>query len=308
MGSIGDFTGQPGDELATRRQARFAVTWDEARKPPKPVLPDLPDLLDLAGQCGWVTSVLNLDPAHPVTEGVHQGLSGGAGHVELRRLSTDVIRFEPASKIGTAQKLAEELVWQLLPTDGAPYPWSNQQATRIARVVKLLCGTSKKRTTSQETALIVSTYLEAAEEVQGRTYGSTHERYEAAVLLRPVLDKHERPVGQRYLVDLKTGEYVIRVGDLGRTARQIVGGSIAHGWLDARMQALGWPRRSLDGHGLPSRDGRPGPHARADVYRGHLPEPDPDDVDPLPGDPDVTASPLDGTQADSLDVDPPVTT
>jgi hypothetical protein len=266
------------DELAQRRHGRFEVTWDD-RKPPKPVLPPLPAKDDLAGQCGWVAAALNLDPAHPITEAVHQGLSGGAGHVELRRLDADCIRFEPASKIGSASKLADELVWQLLPSDGEPFPWSNHQAVKIARVVKLLCGTSRKRTTAQETALVVITYVEAAEEVTGHTYGSGGQRYEAAVSLRPVLNEYERPLRQRYLVDQDTGEYVIRVGDLARTARQIVGGSIPYGWLDARMEAFGWERRRLDGHALPGRAGRQGDHARADVYRGHLPEPEPDEIE-----------------------------
>ena len=50
------------------------------------------------------------------------------------------------------------------------------------------------------------------------------------------------------------------------------------------MEAFGWARRTLEGHAMPGRAGRRGPHAAADVYRGHLPDPDPDDVDPLPDD------------------------
>lgn len=252
----------------------YEVTWDATRKPPKPVLPTMPAHDDSAGQALWITSVLNLDPAHPVFAAVYQGLSDGGGHVELRRLNSAALRFEPASRIGNAQRLADTLVWQLAPTDGDPYSWSNGQATKIARVVRLLCGTTKERTTTQETSLIVSTYLEAATRAEGCTYGTSGQRYEAAVALRPEEDAYGRPLHPRYLVDTETGEIVIRVSDLARVARHVVGGSIAFGWLDARMEALGWDRRTLDGHALPGRPGRQGAHAQAVVYRGRLPEVD----------------------------------
>jgi hypothetical protein len=260
-----------GDDLAQRRQERFAVVWDEARKPPKPVLPVLPALADLAGQSGWMTSVLNLDVAHPITGGVHQGLSGGAGHVELSRLGAEALRFEPASKIASAQKLSEELVWQLLPTDGEPYPWSNPQAVKIARVVRLLCGATKARTTAQETALFVTTFIDAAEQVDGNTHGSVAERGEAVVRLRPTEDNYGRPNKSRYLVDADSGEFVVRVSDLLTLTRRLIGGSLAHGALDAWMDAFGWERRTLEGHSLPERPGDRGRHRRCDIYRGVLP-------------------------------------
>ena len=64
---------------------------------------------------------------------------------------------------------------------------------------------------------------------------------------------------------------MIRVSDLRIAARLYTGGSLARGRLDARMDELGWERVRLDGHALEGRAGRAGPHARADVYRGHLP-------------------------------------
>jgi hypothetical protein len=263
------------DELAGRR--RYEVTWDESRKPPRPVLPEAPAHDDAAGLAAWVTAVLNLDRAHPVTAGAYQGLSAGAGHVELRRLDATPIRFEPATKISNAQRLTETLTWQQIATDAPALPWSNPQATRIAHVVRMLCAREKQMTTAEETEVIVTTFMEAGKEVWGRTHGTTGERYEAAVGLRPDEDEHGRPIKWRYLRDLDTGELVIRVSDLHHVARRIVGGSVAHGWLDARMEALGWTRRRLEGRELPGRAGQRGPHARADVYRGVLPEVDDDD-------------------------------
>ena len=105
------------------------------------------------------------------------------------------------------------------------------------------------------------------------TYGTAAQRYEAATALRPDLG------GKRYFQDKNTGEYVIRVSDLQKMAREVYGGSIERGWLDARMEALGWERRTLDGHARPGTAGRHGPHAKVSVYRGHLPPPT--DVDPL---------------------------
>lgn len=78
----------------------------------------------------------------------------------------------------------------------------------------------------------------------------------------------------RYLVDANTGELVIRVGDLQAAARAHIGSSLPRGWLDARMQALGWDRRGLDGHA-----GRQGRHARTLIYRGHVPHAGATDVD-----------------------------
>jgi hypothetical protein len=37
------------------------------------------------------------------------------------------------------------------------------------------------------------------------------------------------------------------------------------------VDALGWTRVRLDGRKQPGRRGLAGPHARIDVYRGHLP-------------------------------------
>jgi hypothetical protein len=68
---------------------------------------------------------------------------------------------------------------------------------------------------------------------------------------------------------------VIRVSDLAEAARRHTGTSLARGWLDARMENLGWGRSCVDVHALPGRSGRTGPHTRMEVYRGLLPREEP---------------------------------
>jgi hypothetical protein len=260
--------GRAVDDLSARRDSkargRYRVEWDHDRKPPKPVLPERPSHEDVSGQCSWVTAVLNFDQSHPVVRAKHHGLSGAGGHVILYRLEAPEVRFEPASKIGNTQKLVEEMVWQLLPTDGEPYPWANSQATIIARIVHLLCGADKSATTHTETEHIITTFLEAAKPCEGTTYGTASQRAELAGDLRGESGAYT------FGVDDETGEFVIRVSDLQRMAREIVGGSVAYGWLNARMESLGWERVRLDGHKLPKSPATQGVHVRADVYRGFL--------------------------------------
>ena len=254
-----------------RRQRRFQVTWDK-RKPPKPELPELPAHDDLVAQCDWLTAVLHLDPKRPVTGGVHRGLAGGHGHIMLDRLDGPALEFKPASRISKGDTLSADLVWQLEPTDDEPYPWGNQQATKIARVVHWLCDASRAITSQQQTAQILTTFIEGSEQVEGNTYGSTAERYEAAVALRPELDeKYGRVKFRHYLADTTRPEIAVRVSDLAQTARTLLGSSIAHGWLDAQMEEFGWERVELQGHSLAGREGRVhGAHARVDVYRGPI--------------------------------------
>lgn len=265
-------------DLQAERQRRYEVTRGEDGK--KLILPDAPAPDDLAGQCAWVTSVWRLDCQHPATGAVHEGLHGAAGQVEVHRAGTRGLRFEPASRLNTASKLLEDLSWQLLPTDAEPYGFTNAHARTIAHVVRLLCGVSRAPSVVQETAGIVGTFLHGAVAVEGfTTYGQTSQRYDALVALRREREqKTGRYTGDpRFLVDKQTGEFVIRVSDLQAAAREHTGSSVPHGWLDARMEHLGWRRCRLEGYGLLGRAGRrQGPHARADVYRGHLPA-SPDD-------------------------------
>ena len=150
-------------------------------------------------------------------------------------------------------------------------------------MLRLFCGASVEVTEAQETAGIIGTYLSGAVPAEGHTtYGTSAQRYEAAVALQRALDDTTgRPIGPaRYLIDQNTGELVIRVGDLQVAARSHIGSSLPRGWLDARMQALGWDRRGLDGHADDGRAGRHSAHARTSIYRGHVPQTgDHDDVD-----------------------------
>jgi hypothetical protein len=263
------------------QHAHYEVTFTDG-KPPKLLLPDVPAHDDPVALCAWTTCVLRLDPEHPVTGAEHQGLRGAEGHVEIRRAGAPSIRFEPAGAINTTRRLMPILAWQLQPTDGEPYGFKDEHARRIAHVLRLLCGASADLTEAQETTGIIGTYLNGAVAIEGHTtYGSTAQRYEAATALqRDIDDLTGQPRGPaRYLLDTNTGEIVIRVGDLQAAARVHTGSGLPRGWLDARMRALGWARRVLEGHAIDGRAGRTGPHARTGIYRGHLPQPEATDVD-----------------------------
>lgn len=235
-------------------------------------LPELPALDDLAGLQRWLTMVLNLDPGHPIIGGERQGVRGPDGHVVLKRSGAAPLRFEPATRINTPARLIETLAWQTIPSDGPVPPIKAQHCQQIAYVVKMLCGATETMTDEQETAGIVGAYMQAATCVEGyTTYGTPGQRYEAADALSGEVDSNGRQLERKYLIDADTGELVIRVSDLGDTARRYIGGSIARGWLDARMQGLGWHRITLDGHAIAGREGRSGPHARCNAYRGHMP-------------------------------------
>jgi len=253
-------------------RASYAITFTDS-KPPKMVLPDVPAHDDPTGLAAWLTGVLQLDPAHPVVRAVHEGLRGPEGHVEIRRARAAPIRFEPAAAMNSARRFLPVLAWQLLPTDGEPPGFRDEHCRRIAHVVRLLCGVSTGVREADETAGIVGVFLAAATALEGHTtYGTGAQRYEAATALqRAVDDQTGRPLGPaRYLIDLNTGELVIRAGDLQAAARAFVGSSLPRGWLDARLANLGWQRLTLDGHALAGREGRGGPHARTVIYRGHL--------------------------------------
>lgn len=238
-------------------------------------LPAAPSQLDPAAQARWLTSVFNLNPARPIVSAEHQGVRGAAGHVVLRRFEAAPIRFEPASRLNTPARLVEDLDWQKEPGDGESYAYKTEHARQIVYVVRMLCGASKAGSDQDETAGIVSVYLQGAQLIEGLgTYGGGSGRYEAAAALQRDVDDRGFPSSPpKYLIDKDTGEYVVRLQDLSETARRYVGSSLARGWLDARMTDLGWPRVRLDGHAISGRDGRGGHHLRCDVYRGHLPTP-----------------------------------
>jgi hypothetical protein len=143
---------------------------------------------------------------------------------------------------------------------------------QIAFVIEALCDTSRAESEESETFGIIGTFLHAAVAVEGMTTrGNTAQRYEAAVALRrDVDDVTGRAVGPaRYLLD--GDELVIAVSDLADAARRHVGSSLPRGWLDARIEGIGWERITLAGYAQPGRSGRRGPHARLFAYRGTLP-------------------------------------
>jgi hypothetical protein len=250
----------------------------------KLMLPELPGPDDIAGFCGWLTGVFNLNWAQPITGGMRQGLRSHEGHVVLTRADAPAIRFEPASRINTPTKLIETLNWQMSRQDGAVHALKGEHCRVISQVVRMLCDAGEAISAEQEAEAIVGTFLHAAQPVDGEhtTYGTSGQRYEAAVALRRAVDEITgRPAGPaRYLIDANTGELVIAVSDLQDAARRHTGSSLAHGWLDGRMESLDWRRLPLSGYGMPGRDGRKGPHARVNVYRGLLRSVDEDEATP----------------------------
>lgn len=259
------------DDLA----ANQAEAKDAGRtRAPKLVLPATPQPDDIAGLCGWLTVTFNLDRRHPIIGGAHEGIRGPEGHVALHRADAPALRFEPATRINTPLKLIESLNWRMLTTDGAIPAFKTDHCRQIGHVVRMLCGRTTTLSEADEAAGIVGTLMQSGEPVEGLTlYGTTAQRHEAGTALQRPLDEHTgRPTGApRYLVDANTGELVIRVSDLAEAASRHTGSSLPRGWLDARMENLGWVRSCIDAHALPGRSGRTGPHTRMEVYRGLLP-------------------------------------
>jgi hypothetical protein len=269
----GRYDPAPEDAVIPGRP-RFFVDWDETTKPPTRRLPEPPAREDTAALLEWLTVVLNLHPAHPI-KGVTLEGSAQLGHIHLQRAGAPELRFEPASRIAKPLTLIPDLMFQMIPSDGEPYGYTVAHARRIAYVVRLLADTSRIDTIEAEMHGIVGTFTRVGIPVWGQTtYGDSEQRFEAADAMRPELDAHSgRPMGApRYLVDEQTGELCIRVGDLQTAAREYVGSSLPRGWLDARMQHMGWQRITLQGHRLDA-EGRRAGHLFIQAYRGH---PDPE--------------------------------
>lgn len=252
-----------------RVAASPAVAFDNKGKP---ALPERPEG-DRPALAAWVTVVFALDPQHPIIMGRHFG-SGTAGMVELERLDAPTITFDPASHIAKGDTLLEALIWQTIDSDGEPFAWSKPQAQKIAGVVARLCQHKTTESLGAMADLVVTTLLQVAVPVEGRTtYGTGGQRFEAGVALTAPLDDHGRPEAPRYLVEKESGELVIRVSDAQRVARQLYG-SLRRGWLDGVFEAFGWRRIILEGYELRGRDDRTrGRHHRSEAYRGRLPEP-----------------------------------
>jgi len=228
------------------------------------VLPPVPAVDDAAGQCAWLTAVLALDPAHPVTRAERQGSAGPDAHLELFRAGTHSIRFEPVGRVATPLRLAEALEAWMLPSDGAVPGFKLGHCRQIAQVVRMLCGVQERVTAAAEAMAVVGTYLQMSRAaIEGlTTYGSTVDRFQVVCALAEL--------GEFYVVDASTGELVIRYSDLATAARLHFGGSLPHGWLAGRMAAAGWSRVSLEGRQEAGKRGRHSAHQRCVVFRGHL--------------------------------------
>ena len=268
--------------LAVIQGGKLEVVIDDKGKLKLPPIPD-----DHAGRLHWLSVVFNLTPEHPIVGAEWQGQRGPDGQIALRRAGTAEMRFEPARSMNTPMKLIEAFTGRRHPKDGQLYAYKGDHCRQIAYVIESLCDTTKALSEAEEAAAIVGSFLHAAEAVEGHTtHGTPGQRYEAAKALSR---RHEDGAygTWRYLIDEQTGqradeetgelidqgqpvEYVIAVSDLSDAARRFLGSSLPRGWLDARMQCLGWHRIRLQGYGQPGRAGRHGPHARIDAYRGAL--------------------------------------
>lgn len=271
------------DELGASQEAKSAAVdrqdvafvTNEKTGTVKVVFPAMPAAGDPAAQAAWLTTVFGLNREHPIVNATREGLRGANGHVVFERRGAPDIRFEPASRLNAPARLVETLDWEKQPDDLESHGYKTEHARQIVHVTRMLCGASQALSDREDTASIVHTFLAGADLIEERTtHGTTAQRYEAAKALQrdsggPGGRPHDAP---NYLLDANTGEIVISVSDLSASARQQRGSSLQHGWLDARMQNLGWARITLDGRELSGRAGRRGPHLILNAYRGHLPQ------------------------------------
>jgi hypothetical protein len=252
-------------------------------------LPPLPDAGDAAALCQWCTVTFALDRGHPITGGRREGEHGTSSVVVLERLEAPEIRLDPFTRVCTPARLHEALVACAIATDGTTPRFKTEHCTAIATAVRRLADARAARTAAERADRIITAAIEDADGIHGHTtYAETSgQRYEAAVALRRPLDESTgRPFGrERYLIDSQTGEHVIRVSTLELVANRALGSSLRRGELDSLMAAVGWQHVTIDGHQLPGRAGRQGPHARCKAWRGHLPggdEPDAEEGDQVP--------------------------
>jgi len=261
---MADLTG-PGIEQLAELRARSNGTVDDKGKL---TLPPKPDAGDRDGLCVWLTGVLGLTPEHPVVAGRRFG--GANGSAVLERRGTRDIHFNPYSRLTNAARFRETICGQLRDRDGQLPGFKNEHLHQIEHVVRMLAAGFEAEDDAAVTDGIISTFLHDAERAEEghTTYGTSQERYAAAVALRPGGDFARMP---RYLVDRDTGEYVVRVSDMAYAARRHTGNTMPSDVLDARIAEYGWERVQLRGWEKSGRAGRAdGGHARVSVYRGHL--------------------------------------
>lgn len=230
-------------------------------------LPKKPSLDDVAGLCAWTTTVFGLDRRHPITGGKRRGVRGVAGCVELTRLDALPLIIDPITRLNVPLRLSEALTAHRLPSDDAIPPLKGPHCRDVAHVIIMLAGTHEALTADQETASIIGTLLQIAEEPDAKVtcYGSAAQRAEVVLALRHGYDE-----SIRWVRDCNTGEIVVTVRDLNEVARKHMGMTMHHGWLEARLDSFGWTRAELQGYAVQP-DGSRGKHMEVGIYRGFLP-------------------------------------
>ena len=180
------------------------------------------------------------------------------------------IRFEPITVLGDPKRLMPILRSYMLTTDGLLRELGPGHCGQVFHVVNLLCSSTRATSAAEKTWSIVDDLLVIGEPIEGHTLrGTVPQRYEAAGQMVRPLDEHGRTGGRpRYLVE-DDGEIAVMVSELQSIARRNVGATIRHGWLDARLEEIGWERVTLDAWQEAGRAGRGGHHRRFTAYRGH---------------------------------------
>jgi hypothetical protein len=230
------------------------------------VLPPLPDPGEVAGLRAWLTAVFGLNPAQPIIRGWRTGTLADGGAV-LERRGAPELWFTPFSRLCAPNKLLESLNACMAPEDGVAPPLKGEHCPLIAAAVRRLCETGAVQTMRELAQDAIRLAIQDAEAVHGlTTYGLTSaQRFEVATALS------RKPTGwPRYLVDSNTGEFVVRASDVTHAVRALKGTGLRHGEVVDLMGAVGWAKIDIDGHQLPGREGRRGPHAIVSAWRGHL--------------------------------------
>lgn len=251
---------RPGEQSAT---PAYALEIDAKGNL---LLPEKPSMDDVVGLCAWTTAVFGLDQRHPITGGKRRGVRGVTGCVELTRLDAQSLIIDPVTRLNVPLRLSEALTAHRLPSDDVIPPFRGPHCRDIAHAVIMLAGTDGTLTEAQETASILGTLMHVAEEadVKVTCHGSAAQRAEVVHALRHGYDE---PI--RYVRDCFTGAIVVTVRDLNEVAKKHMGGTLRHGWLEARMDSFGWVRRELQGYDEEP-DGSRGQHREVGIYRGFL--------------------------------------
>lgn len=168
----------------------------------------------------------------------------------------------------TAKTWRADITFQLLAGDGRPYGWSDEDCGRIAYVIHQMAKVENAFDIVAESQSIINTYRERAVAVPVDITTGPVAKFEAAVAIRAIEDDYGRVKQYRYGVDAKDN-MLIRVTDLIQTTRAMFPGTLANGWLDGRMDLIGFVKTSFQGYAQRGVEGRRnGGHAIGNVYMG----------------------------------------